>query len=168
MTTPDDTLAAIDDVITWHGSRDAMVWTADEPKQPDFSGVAAILASARPDPEAVRAFGERLATQMRAFNEAFRPVAEQAVRNARAVLDTLSPIINSPEGRAFIEAAERGEIEPDPTSCHCLCQASHKGQQGICEHDAVDEIVRVSPTVGRVQIPVCEPCRDAQMVEATR
>jgi len=29
--TPDETLAAIDDVIDWHGSADAMVWTAEAP-----------------------------------------------------------------------------------------------------------------------------------------
>ncbi|MEV4179925.1 hypothetical protein AB0J28_00580 [Streptosporangium canum] len=167
MTTPDDTLAAIDDVITWHGdSDDAMVWTADRPKRPDLSGLAAIVDAARPSPEAARALTERLATQMQAFNEAVRPVAEQMVHTARAVSEALALIINSPEGRALIEAAERGEIEPDPPSCHCLCQASHKGQQGICEHDAIAEIVRVSPTVGRVEIPVCGPCRGAQMAVA--
>jgi len=31
MPTPDETLAAIDDVIEWHGSADAMVWTAEAP-----------------------------------------------------------------------------------------------------------------------------------------
>ncbi|MGV9779869.1 hypothetical protein, partial [Streptosporangium sp. NPDC003464] len=130
--TPDDTLAAIDDVITWHGSPDAMVWTAEPPKQPDFSGIAAALAPMRPSPEEARALVDRL--------------AEQMGRNARAVSEALSPIINSPEGHALIEAAERGELESDPPSCNCLCQVSHKGQQGICQGDAVDEIVRVSPT----------------------
>ncbi|MGW4422558.1 hypothetical protein [Streptosporangium sp. NPDC004631] len=31
MAAPDDTLAAIDDVIAWHGSPDAMVWTVAPP-----------------------------------------------------------------------------------------------------------------------------------------
>lgn len=31
MRNPDETLAAIDDVITWHGSDDAMVWGAADP-----------------------------------------------------------------------------------------------------------------------------------------
>jgi hypothetical protein len=33
--TPDETLAAIDDVIEWHGSADAMVWTAEAPAPRD-------------------------------------------------------------------------------------------------------------------------------------
>ncbi len=51
MPNPDDTLAAIDDVITWHGSADAMEWTADEPKQPDLlPGLTAIVDAASTPP----------------------------------------------------------------------------------------------------------------------
>ncbi|WP_436759350.1 DUF6372 family protein [Streptosporangium sp. V21-05] len=108
---------------------------------------------------------------MQAFTEAIRPVAEQIARTAQAlaaspIWQDLADFANSPEGRAYIEAVECGEIEPDPPSCHCWCQVSHKPQQGICEHAAVHKLVRVSPTVGQVNIPVCGPCRDAQMAEA--
>lgn len=159
MTNPDETLNAIDD---------AMVRQADPPKQPDLSGLVMIVEAARPSPEAARAFAEGVAAQVQAFTEAFRPMAEQMARTAQALVESpgwrqLVDFANSPEGRAYIEAAERGEIEPEPPSCGCLCVAAHRGRMGICEHDAVDEIVRVSPTVGRVEIPVCEPCRDAQL-----
>ncbi|MGC5012548.1 hypothetical protein ACLQ2R_17430 [Streptosporangium sp. DT93] len=168
-----DILDQIDDVITWDGgSDDAAVWTADERQQPDLlPGLASIVDAARPTPEAARAFAERITAGMQAFTEALRPVAEQVTRTMQAFVESpgwrqLVEFADSPEGRACIEAAERGEIEPDPPSCHCLCAATHRDRMGICEHDAVDEIVRVSPTVGRRQIPVCGPCRDAQMAEA--
>lgn len=164
-----DILDQIDDVITWDGvSDDAAVWTADESKQPDL---AAIVHPLRADPKAAHAFAERITAGMRAFTEALRSVADQMTRTVRAFAESpgwrqLVDFANSPEGRAYIEAAERGEIEPDPPACHCLCVAAHRDQMNVCEHDAVDEIVRVSPTVGRRAIPVCGPCRDAQMAEA--
>ncbi|GAA2990586.1 hypothetical protein GCM10017559_08280 [Streptosporangium longisporum] len=174
MPTPDDTLAAIDDVITWDGkSDDAAVWTADE-RQPDLlPGLASIVDAARPTPEAARAFAERITAGMQAFTEALRPVAEQVARTAQALAESpgwqqLIDWANSPAGRAYIEAAERGELEPAPPPCNCLCVAVHRDWENICEHDAVDELVRVSPSVGRVQIPVCGPCRDAQMAVAGR
>lgn len=169
MPTPDDTLAAIDDVITWDGdSDDAAVWTAHERKQPDL---AAIVHALQADPEVAHAFAERITAGMRAFTEALRPVAEQVTRTAQALAESpgwrqLVDFANSPEGRAYLEAVERGELEPDPPSCHCFCGVAHRDRMGICEHDAVDELVRVSPTVGRVRIPVCAPCRDEQMARA--
>jgi hypothetical protein len=69
MPTPDDTLATIDNVITWYGSDDAMVWTAAEPKLPDLSGFA---------------------EQMQRFAEALRPAAEQMTRDIRAVADAFA------------------------------------------------------------------------------
>ncbi|MEU8040895.1 DUF6372 family protein [Streptosporangium sp. NPDC049078] len=170
MPTPDDTLAHIDDVITWYGSADAMVWTAEERKQPDL---AAITRAFQANPAAARVLAERITASMQAFTEAVRPVAEQMIRTVQAFAESpgwrqLVDFANSPEGRAYIEAAERGELEPDPPSCHCLCVAAHRDQVNVCEHDAVDELVRVSPTVGRRQIPVCGPCRDAQLARAGR
>ncbi|GAA3027372.1 hypothetical protein [Streptosporangium longisporum] len=173
MPAPDDTLAAIDDVITWDGvSDDAAVWAADERQQPDLlPGLASIVDAARPSPEAARAFAERITAGMQTFAEALQPVVEQIARTARAFAESpgwqqLIDWANSPEGRAYIEATQRGEIEPGPPACHCLCGATHRDRMGICEHDAVDEIERVSATVGRVSIPVCGPCRDAQLAAA--
>ncbi|MFC3986478.1 hypothetical protein [Streptosporangium jomthongense] len=81
MPSPDDTLAAIDDVITWYGSEDSMTWTAREPKRPDLSGLAAIVEAARPDHEALQQFGARVVEQFEALRTAFQRMGEQMLRN---------------------------------------------------------------------------------------
>lgn len=94
---PDDTLAAIDDVIAWHGSRDAMVWTAEPPTPPAFP---------RPqmDPDAVRRAGETMMAQMQAFVEAMRPVAEQMIRDAAAAGRAFAALAATPQMRDLSEA----------------------------------------------------------------
>lgn len=64
-----DILDQIDDVITWHGSDDAMRWSAEPPKLP------------MPDPEVMRQLGERLTRQVQAFVDAMTPAVEQVMRN---------------------------------------------------------------------------------------
>lgn len=61
-----DILDKIDDVITWHGSRDAMVWTVEPPKWP----------SLHVDPEAA----QRLLDHLAQVVEQVRPALQQAVR----------------------------------------------------------------------------------------
>lgn len=78
-----DILDQIDDVITWHGSDDAMRWTAEPPKQP---------ALPIPDEEAMRRFGERLAGQVQAFLDAFRPAAEQMMRSVGEALRAFAAV----------------------------------------------------------------------------
>jgi hypothetical protein len=154
-----DILDQIDDVIVWDGhSADAMVWTAEPPKQ--FT----LPTLPRLDPESAQRFMEHMTRQTQAFMEALRPVAEQMRCNTAAIAQAFTQLANDPGMRAAVEAYERGEIEPDLEPCHCLCVAAHRDQENICAHDAVDSIVRVSPMVGRVEIDVCAPCRDAQLV----
>ena len=103
-TTPDDILAAIDDVIAWHGSSDAMVWTADPPRP------LTLPAFPRPqmDPDAMRRAGEMMAAQMQAFVEAFveatRPVAEQMIRDAAAAGRAFAALAATPQMRDLSEA----------------------------------------------------------------
>lgn len=105
MPAPDNTLAAIDDVLTdWHGSSDAMVWTADPPKP------LTLPAFPRPqmDPDAMRRAGEMMAAQMQAFVEAFveatRPVAEQMIRDAAAAGRAFAALAATPQMRDLLEA----------------------------------------------------------------
>lgn len=67
MPDPDETLAAIDNVITWHGSRDAMVWTA-EPPEPPKPPAPVVLA----DPEAMRRAFAEMGAALNAFTEQMR------------------------------------------------------------------------------------------------
>lgn len=97
---PDDTLAAIDDVIAWHGSSDAMVWTADPPRP------LTLPAFPRPqvDPDAMRRAGEMMAAQMQAFVAATRPVAEQMIRDAAAAGRAFAALAATPQMHALSEA----------------------------------------------------------------
>ncbi len=60
---------------------------------------------------------------------------------------------------AFLAAVEAPRVTPAerPRNCHCLCQAVHPNQQGICETD--------SPVTTRrfldVDVPLCAPCAAA-------
>jgi hypothetical protein len=60
---------------------------------------------------------------------------------------------------AFLAAVEAPRVNPAdrPRNCHCLCQAVHPDQQGICEMD--------SPVTTRrfldVDVPLCAPCAAA-------
>lgn len=60
---------------------------------------------------------------------------------------------------AFLAAVEAPRVTPDarPKNCHCLCQAVHPNQVGICQAD--------SPVTSRrfldVDVPLCAPCAAA-------
>lgn len=95
-----DILDQIDDVITWHGSADAMVWTAEPPKLLSTEDLA-------PDPELTRQFAENLGRQVQAFVDAFRPAAEQMMRNVGAVVQAFSRLGTMPEIREFTEDQRR-------------------------------------------------------------
>jgi hypothetical protein len=82
---PVDILDKIDDVITWHGSPDAMVWNADPPTWPD-------VPRARIDSEAARRVFQGLARHVEAMTMVLRPIAEQMQRSAQA-LQALRPIL---------------------------------------------------------------------------
>lgn len=165
---PDETLDAIDDVIAWHGSRDAMVWTAAEPAKPlDLPR----LPRVRVDPEAAHRLFEGLSVAMRTFSEAMRPIAESMARGlaewARSpAMQQMIAFANSPEGRALIEAHERGEIEPEPDPCNCLCGPRHGDRMGICEGEAVGTRRYEAPSTGAVDVPMCAPCLSAERTPA--
>lgn len=153
----------IDDVITWHGSRDAMTWTAKPPSVPS-------LRLPEVDPEATRQALGRFAGQFNSLVDAFRPFAEQVARNASAIAEAFSALAADPQVRALMEAHVRGEIahQSELQACHCFCGVVHGNRMGVCDGEAVAEIVRVSPIVGRVEIPVCRPCQNAQVARAVR
>jgi hypothetical protein len=92
--------------------------------------------------------------------EAYRRTAEQLVNSDG--FKQLVAFANSPQGQALIAAAEAGELRrPEP--CWCLCQAIHGDDMGICDGEAVGTVVRVSPSLGRVPVQVCGPCRQEQL-----
>lgn len=89
-----DILDQIDDVITWHGSRDAMTWTATPPTMPV------------PDPETMRLLGERLTRQVQAFADAMRPAVEQMVQGlgeAVKAFSALAPHLHQVEEAGRLE-----------------------------------------------------------------
>jgi len=96
---------------------------------------------------------------VRAAMEMMRQFVEAQLRAASEIVRHLGEVAVSPEGRALLAAAERGETEPEP--CYCWCAVAHQDRQGICEGEAVGTVVRESRTVGRVEIPVCGMCRTA-------
>ncbi|MEU9887946.1 hypothetical protein [Sphaerisporangium sp. NPDC051011] len=197
---PDETLAAIDDVIAWYGSDDAMEWTAEEPKRrysrlapiqdyaeaverfseslglrrfvEQVNGMTAAGLVALPpppqvrvDPEAARRAFEGVAAAMRETSEAMRPVAESIAHGFSAwarspAVQQLIAFANSPEGRALIEAHQRGETEL-LRSCNCLCVGRHGDRMGICEGEAAGTRRYESPSVGVIDVAMCAPCLDA-------
>lgn len=96
-----DLLDRIDDVITWHGSRDAMEWTAEPPKFPSMPAPV--------DPEAARQLVVRLGAQVQAFVDAFQPVAEQVARAVNAFSAAFAEIVNSPGMRELGDAHRQAQ-----------------------------------------------------------
>lgn len=153
----DHVLAAIDGAIDWDpADGDAMTWAPKAPKPP-------VLPVPHIDPEAARQLFASINVQVQAFVEAFRPFAEHAAHTLR----TLAEIANRPEVRAAIDAYQRGDVEPDLPACNCFCGVVHSDRMGICQVDAVTILVRHTPSLGRVETPVCQACWDALPVVAT-
>lgn len=131
MATDRDIVAEIDDVITWHGSRDAMVWTAEPPKRrysrlapvqdyleagerlldsPNFEQVVNAVRTGQPiavDAERAQQAFARLGEQMQAFAEAFRPLAEGIARNFAAMTRAFNEIVNTPQMRELAHEQRR-------------------------------------------------------------
>src|SRR4051812_32303443 len=105
---PERTLAAIDDVIAWYGSADAMVWTAEPPANP---GPAHAMGNpAAPGTE--RPVGEMLIRGVSAW--ARSPAVQQMITFAQGL-----------DGRTLMDAYERGGSERVTDPCHCICGARH-------------------------------------------
>lgn len=150
MRDPDDTLAAIDDVIIWHGSGDAMVWTAED-KRPRL----VLPTMPTVDPEAFAP----LARQVQAYIDAITPAVRQMAEDMQHAMGAFAEFANSPAGRELIEAAERGELEGEPyQSCNCLCGPRHGDRMGICEGEAVGTRRYEAPSTGAVDVAMCGPC----------
>lgn len=58
------------------------------------------------------------------------------------------------------------EKEARLQTCNCLCQVAH-GSLNVCAGEATRTLVRQTEALGRVTIPVCEPCADTQLTPAT-
>ncbi|MEV7013247.1 hypothetical protein [Streptosporangium sp. NPDC051022] len=70
-----------DDVITWHGSDDAMVWTAEPPRLPDPAVIAAAFAEAfRPGLEAASTAAEQLGRRVQDMRVALRSPIGQLIQ----------------------------------------------------------------------------------------
>ncbi|RVX41145.1 hypothetical protein EDD27_3615 [Nonomuraea polychroma] len=91
-----DILDRIDDVITWHGSRDAMVWTAEPPKPPTLA--------LNIDGEAAQAAFARLGEHMQVVVEAFRSAAEQMTRGATVIYEAFDELMRMPGMQDLAEA----------------------------------------------------------------
>jgi hypothetical protein len=95
-----DILGQIDDIITWHGSRDAMTWTADKPTSTLGDGVGWVVDETYSlpsiDPEVARRFLEQMTGQAVDFMEAFRPIAERIVSDVGAACQTFAAIMSMP------------------------------------------------------------------------
>nr|WP_062336157.1 hypothetical protein [Herbidospora sakaeratensis] len=112
-------------------------------RQPDFYG------------DLNRAFAE--------IGKAFQPVVESLGRAFHQIVNApgmpeLLEWANSPEGKAWIAAMERGEIERSKP-CHCLC--GFYDHLGICEGDAVGTLPFDSPPGVRVDVAMCRPCMES-------
>lgn len=57
------------------------------------------------------------------------------------------------------------EAEQAQQSCHCLC-GMHRDQGMNCTGIATAHRTIVSPTMGTVHVPMCEPCHSAVTVKA--
>lgn len=94
----DDLLDRIDDIITWHGSRDAMEWTA-EPPSPTFR-----LAV---DTEAAQQAFARLGEQVQSIVDACRTVSEQVLRQFSEITQVFTAIVNTPPMRELVQEQQR-------------------------------------------------------------
>ncbi|MDH2427020.1 hypothetical protein [Sphaerisporangium sp. TRM90804] len=197
MRDPEDTLAAIDDVIAdWHGSEDAMVWTATPPKRPDPAtpgparrpaegfverGAARSTIETPEEPGATRRPAEGHANPGAARRPAERAVAGQAApRQARpvaaALLHGVAQWARSPAVLRMVEFANTAEGHAVigasehgevHQACNCLCRHRHGDRAGICEGTAVGVLPCETPTAGLVNVPMCRPCLNAAPIPAT-
>jgi hypothetical protein len=72
------------------------------------------------------------------------------------VRPTIERVVSDP---AFLAAVEAPRVMPAdrPRNCHCLCQAMHPSQPGIC---AIDSPVTTRRFLD-VDVPLCAPCAAA-------
>lgn len=102
--------------------------------------------------------------------DAITPVLDHVRQQWKAFTDLMQPLVEwaqTEEGQAQLaQWRQEREEEARLQSCNCLCQVSH-GMLGVCEGEATQTLVRVTPTLGRVEIPVCAPCQNATLTPAT-
>lgn len=94
--------------------------------------------------------------------DAFAPLAEQLAAFIAAVtpvMRRLAELAASPQGQAFIAAAEAMRDDPDQ-ECHCLCIKNHPGTHQRCLwYVPASEIV--TREFGLTDVPMCRPCADS-------
>jgi hypothetical protein len=76
------------------------------------------------------------------------------------VSPTVDRLLSDPRILAAIEAPRVAAVRP--RKCHCLCQAVHPAQPGICEEDAAVTTRRFLD----VDVPLCSPCASASTAPA--
>ncbi|MEW9527582.1 hypothetical protein [Microbispora sp. NPDC049125] len=150
---PERTLAAIDDVIAWYGSADAMVWTAEPPAAPVPTPVPtpvpAHVAGNSAAPSSDRPVGEMLIRGVSAW--ARSPAVQQMITFAQCL-----------DGRTLMDAYERGGSERVADPCHCICGVRHADRPDICTGEAAGSRPCHSARMGIVNVVMCRPCLDAE------
>ncbi|MFI6296724.1 hypothetical protein ACIBEJ_34400 [Nonomuraea sp. NPDC050790] len=101
-----DILDEIDDVITWHGSRDSMIWTAEPPKS---FALAIPQIEAEQAQQAARTLGEQLQIFVREMTPAF----EQAMRNLGETMQTVARIAPLMQELADVDRRARSAIKSE-------------------------------------------------------
>jgi hypothetical protein len=79
----------------------------------------------------------------------------------RGVMPSLDRLLSDPVILAAIEAPHVTSAGR-PRRCHCLCQAVHPTQPGICQEDAAVTTRRFLD----VDLPLCAPCAAASTAPA--
>ncbi|MFC4534731.1 hypothetical protein [Sphaerisporangium dianthi] len=157
MSNPDQTLAAIDDVLAgWEAGPDAMVWTAGPPEAEDPAGPDAAGPRPAPGPPGTAAPAVR----------APRPVAVMlttgfAVWARSPAVRRMVAYAQSLEDEAVAETCGRRGGERGLRPCLCLCGTRHGERGDICEGEAVGTHPHESLTTGLIEVPMCRPCLSA-------
>lgn len=165
MSVPDRTdhvLATIDGALNRNpADGDAMRWTTEpscaQPPAPPLPVVT---------PAQLAVVAENLAPLATAMGQFARQIGEAYANTARQLLTSpawrqLADFALSPEGRALLDAHRRGELEPDPGPCNCLCTYRHPGMH-ICEGEAAGALRYETRRLGVIDVTMCQPCLEAE------
>lgn len=99
--------------------------------------------------------------------EQLHPAWARITKAARPLID----LAQSPQGQALIAAAEARREREREQGCHCLCVKNHPGRH-ICHGFVLEQDLRHlaydTPSLGRVDVPMCPPCSVATLAGAAR
>lgn len=94
---------------------------------------------------------------MRWFRDTTASLDQWGTEFWQRISPTLDRLLGDPRILAAIEAPRvtaTGRLQ----KCHCLCQAVHPSQPGICQEDSAVTTRRFLD----VDVPLCSPCAEAR------